>query len=144
MGSDRIVVTHAGSLVRPPDLIPFLRAIDGGEPYDEAAHARCLSDSVRDVVARQREAGVDVELPAGKTIVPGVISHATNVVEHPELVAERLSRFASLVGPENVAAGTDCGFAQGPYIQRVHPSIMWAKLAALAEGAALATEREFA
>jgi 5-methyltetrahydropteroyltriglutamate--homocysteine methyltransferase len=86
----------------------------------------------------------DVELPPGKTIVPGVISHATNVVEHPELVAERLSRFASLVGPENVAAGTDCGFAQGPYIQRVHPSIMWAKLTALAEGAALATEREFA
>jgi 5-methyltetrahydropteroyltriglutamate--homocysteine methyltransferase len=86
----------------------------------------------------------DVTLPAGKTIVPGVISHATNVVEHPELVAERLSRFASLVGPENVAAGTDCGFAQGPYIQRVHPSIMWAKLTALAEGAALATEREFA
>jgi 5-methyltetrahydropteroyltriglutamate--homocysteine methyltransferase len=86
----------------------------------------------------------DVELPAGKTIVPGVISHATNVVEHPELVAERLSRFASLVGPDNVAAGTDCGFAQGPYIQRVHPSIMWAKLTALAQGAALATEREFA
>jgi 5-methyltetrahydropteroyltriglutamate--homocysteine methyltransferase len=85
----------------------------------------------------------DVELPAGKTIVPGVISHATNVVEHPELVAERLSRFASLVGPENVAAGTDCGFAQGPYIQRVHPSIMWAKLTALAEGAALASERAF-
>jgi 5-methyltetrahydropteroyltriglutamate--homocysteine methyltransferase len=86
----------------------------------------------------------DVKLPAGKTIVPGVISHATNVVEHPELVAERLSRFASQVGPENVAAGTDCGFAQGPYIQRVHPTIMWAKLAALAEGAALASEREFA
>jgi 5-methyltetrahydropteroyltriglutamate--homocysteine methyltransferase len=85
----------------------------------------------------------DVKLPAGKTIVPGVISHATNVVEHPELVAERLSRFASLVGPENIAAGTDCGFAQGPYIQRVHPSIMWAKLASLAEGAALATKREF-
>ncbi len=86
----------------------------------------------------------DVDLPAGKTIVPGVISHATNVVEHPELVAERLARFASLVGPENVAAGTDCGFAQGPYIQRVHPSIMWAKLTALAEGAELATKREFA
>ncbi len=393
MPSDRIVVTHVGSLVRPPDLIPFLRAIDRGEPYDEAAHAQCLSASVRDVVARQREAGVDVvsdgeygksawnyyvyerlggielrprvggsesvnfasvndaptdwtrfpefyadyfatqqeydspggdwacvgpvtytggaaiqrdianlkaamrgagveegflpvvapascfpnlidehygseeaalmgiaealreeyraivdaglyvqvddayipfmydvmvppatmedyrawaqprlealshalegipeervryhvcwgswngphtndvamkdivdlvlqvpagsylfeaanprhehewrvwgdvKLPAGKTIVPGVISHATNVVEHPELVAERLSRFASQVGPENVAAGTDCGFAQGPYIQRVHPSIMWAKLASLAEGAALASEREFA
>jgi 5-methyltetrahydropteroyltriglutamate--homocysteine methyltransferase len=393
VGSDRIVVTHVGSLVRPDELIPYLRAIDRGEPYDEAAHAQCLSDSVRDVVARQRDAGVDVvsdgeygksawnyyvyerlggielrprvggsesvnfasvndaptdwtrfpefyadyfatqqeydspggdwacvgpvtytggpaidrdianlkaamqaagvedgflpvvapascfpnlidehygseeaaligiaealreeyraivdaglyvqiddayipfmydvmvppatmadyrawaqprldalshalegipeervryhvcwgswngphtndvamkdivdlvlqvpaasylfeaanprhehewrvwedvKLPAGKTIVPGVISHATNVVEHPELVAERLSRFASLVGPENVAAGTDCGFAQGPYIQRVHPSIMWAKLAVLSEGAALASEREFA
>jgi methionine synthase II (cobalamin-independent) len=57
---DRIVVTHVGSLVRPPDLIPFLRAIDRGEPYDEAAHERCLTESVRDVVARQREAGVDV------------------------------------------------------------------------------------
>lgn len=86
----------------------------------------------------------DVALPEGKTIVPGVVSHATNVVEHPELVAERLSRFASLVGAENVAAGTDCGFAQGPYIQRVHPSIMWAKLGALAEGAELATKRAFA
>jgi 5-methyltetrahydropteroyltriglutamate--homocysteine methyltransferase len=83
----------------------------------------------------------DVTLPEGKTIVPGVVSHATNVVEHPELVAERLLRFASLVGAENVAAGTDCGFAQGPYIQRVHPSIMWAKLGALAEGAELAAQR---
>jgi 5-methyltetrahydropteroyltriglutamate--homocysteine methyltransferase len=83
----------------------------------------------------------DVDVPEGKTLVPGVISHATNVVEHPELVAERLLRFADLVGPEQVAAGTDCGFAQGPYIQRVHPSIMWAKLGALAEGAALASDR---
>jgi 5-methyltetrahydropteroyltriglutamate--homocysteine methyltransferase len=86
----------------------------------------------------------DVEVPEGKTLVPGVISHATNVVEHPELVAERLLRFVDLVGPEQVAAGTDCGFAQGPYIQRVHPSIMWAKLGALAEGAALASDRVFA
>ena len=86
----------------------------------------------------------DVDVPEGKTLVPGVISHATNVVEHPELVAERLLRFVDLVGPEQVAAGTDCGFAQGPYIQRVHPSIMWAKLGALAEGAALASDRVFA
>jgi 5-methyltetrahydropteroyltriglutamate--homocysteine methyltransferase len=83
----------------------------------------------------------DVDVPEGKTLVPGVISHATNVVEHPELVAERLLRFVDLVGREQVAAGTDCGFAQGPYIQRVHPSIMWAKLGALAEGAALASDR---
>jgi 5-methyltetrahydropteroyltriglutamate--homocysteine methyltransferase len=79
----------------------------------------------------------DVELPAGKVIAPGVISHATNVVEHPEIVAERLERFARLVGYDNVMASTDCGFAQGPYIQRVHESIRWAKLRSLAEGAAL-------
>ena len=74
-------------------------------------------------------------LPEGAVLVPGVISHATNVVEHPELVAERIVRFARLVGRENVIAGTDCGFAQGPFHRRVHPSIMWAKLEALAEGA---------
>ncbi len=82
----------------------------------------------------------DVKLPAGKVLIPGVISHATNVVEHPELVAERIARYARLVGRENVAAGTDCGFAQGPFYRRVHPSIMWAKLEALAEGAGLATK----
>jgi 5-methyltetrahydropteroyltriglutamate--homocysteine methyltransferase len=82
-----------------------------------------------------------VKLPAQKLLIPGVISHATNVVEHPELIAERIVRFAELVGRENVIAGTDCGFAQGPYVQRVHPSIMWAKLGALVEGAALATDR---
>jgi 5-methyltetrahydropteroyltriglutamate--homocysteine methyltransferase len=78
-------------------------------------------------------------LPDGAVLVPGVISHATNVVEHPELVAERIVRFARLVGRENVLAGTDCGFAQGPFHRRVHPSIMWAKLEALAEGARLAS-----
>ena len=79
------------------------------------------------------------KLPEGAVLVPGVISHATNVVEHPELVAERIVRFARLVGRENVIAGTDCGFAQGPFHRRVHPSIMWAKLEALAEGARLAS-----
>jgi 5-methyltetrahydropteroyltriglutamate--homocysteine methyltransferase len=81
-----------------------------------------------------------VKLPSNKVLIPGVISHATNVVEHPELVAERIVRFASLVGRENVIAGTDCGFAQGPYVQRVHPSVMWAKLEALVEGAQLASQ----
>ncbi len=79
-------------------------------------------------------------LPAHAVLIPGVISHATNVVEHPELVAERIVRFARLVGRESVIAGTDCGFAQGPFHRRVHPSIMWAKLEALAEGARLATK----
>jgi 5-methyltetrahydropteroyltriglutamate--homocysteine methyltransferase len=81
----------------------------------------------------------DVALPAGKKVAPGVISHATNVVEHPELVAERLERIGRLVGPENLLASTDCGFAQGPYLRRVHPTIQWAKLEALAEGARLAS-----
>jgi 5-methyltetrahydropteroyltriglutamate--homocysteine methyltransferase len=82
----------------------------------------------------------DVKLPEGRVLIPGVISHATNVVEHPELVAERIGRYARLLGRENVLAGTDCGFAQGPFYRRVHPSIMWAKLEALAEGARIATK----
>jgi 5-methyltetrahydropteroyltriglutamate--homocysteine methyltransferase len=80
-----------------------------------------------------------VKLPEGTVLIPGVISHATNVVEHPDLVAERIVRLARLVGRENVIAGTDCGFAQGPFHRRVHPSIMWAKLSALVEGARLAS-----
>jgi 5-methyltetrahydropteroyltriglutamate--homocysteine methyltransferase len=78
----------------------------------------------------------DVLVPPGTM---GVISHATNVVEHPELVAERLERTARLVGADRVVASTDCGFAQGPYIQRVHPTIQWAKLRSLADGAKLAS-----
>ena len=73
-------------------------------------------------------------------LIPGVISHATNIVEHPELVAERIIRLANLVGRENVIASTDCGFAQGPFVQRVHPTIMWAKLGAMVEGARMATK----
>jgi 5-methyltetrahydropteroyltriglutamate--homocysteine methyltransferase len=79
------------------------------------------------------------KLPADRLLIPGVISHATNVVEHPELVAERIVRLARLVGRENILAGTDCGFAQGPFHRRVHPSIMWAKLDALVKGAKLAS-----
>ena len=81
-----------------------------------------------------------VKLPKGRMLIPGVISHATNVVEHPELVAERLVRLAKLVGRDNLMAGTDCGFAQGSFVQRVHPSIMWAKLRTLVEGARLASK----
>jgi 5-methyltetrahydropteroyltriglutamate--homocysteine methyltransferase len=73
-------------------------------------------------------------------LIPGVISHATNVVEHPELVKERIVRLAKLVGRENVIAGTDCGFAQQPFYQRVHPTIQWAKLQTLVEGARLASK----
>ncbi|HWP27136.1 MAG TPA: cobalamin-independent methionine synthase II family protein [Xanthobacteraceae bacterium] len=80
-------------------------------------------------------------LPDGAILIPGVISHATNIVEHPELVAERIVRLANLVGRENVIASTDCGFAQGPFHRRVHPTIMWAKLSSLVEGARLATRQ---
>lgn len=86
----------------------------------------------------------EVKLPEGRTLMPGVVSHQTNVVEHPELVAERLERFANVVGRDNVIAGTDCGFAQGPFVRRVHESIMWAKLESLAEGARLASRKLWA
>jgi 5-methyltetrahydropteroyltriglutamate--homocysteine methyltransferase len=82
-----------------------------------------------------------VRLPEGKYLLPGLVSHATNIVEHPELVAERIVRLAKLVGRERVVASTDCGFAQGPFARRVHPQIMWAKLRALAEGARIATRQ---
>jgi 5-methyltetrahydropteroyltriglutamate--homocysteine methyltransferase len=81
-----------------------------------------------------------VKLRPGQVLIPGVISHATNIVEHPELVAERIVRLAKIVGRENVMGGTDCGFAQSPFARRVHPSIMWAKLKSLAEGAQIATQ----
>ena len=78
----------------------------------------------------------DVKLPAGKAIIPGVITHTSVIVEHPELVAQRIVRFAKLVGRENVVAGVDCGFASTPRgVPEVHPTIVWAKLASLAEGA---------
>jgi 5-methyltetrahydropteroyltriglutamate--homocysteine methyltransferase len=80
-----------------------------------------------------------VKLGPGQILIPGVISHATNVVEHPELVAERIVRLARVLGRENVIGGTDCGFAQGPFYRRVHPSIQCAKLEALAAGARLAS-----
>jgi 5-methyltetrahydropteroyltriglutamate--homocysteine methyltransferase len=82
----------------------------------------------------------NAKLSPGQVLIPGVISHATNVIEHPELVAERIVRLAKIVGRENVIAGTDCGFAQGPFYRRVHPTVMWAKLEALGAGARLASK----
>jgi 5-methyltetrahydropteroyltriglutamate--homocysteine methyltransferase len=81
-----------------------------------------------------------VKLPPEKILIPGVVTHHTVTVEHPRLVADRIVNFAKLVGRESVIAGTDCGFAQGETIARVHPQVMWAKLESLAEGARLATE----
>ena len=76
----------------------------------------------------------DVPLPQGKLLIPGVVSHATNIVEHPQVVADRIVRYAQVVGRENIIAGTDCGLGG-----RIHPQIAWAKLSALVEGAKLAT-----
>jgi 5-methyltetrahydropteroyltriglutamate--homocysteine methyltransferase len=109
------------------DIIDVMLAINCGAYSFEAANVR-----------HEHEWRVwqDVNLPASKLILPGIVSHATNVVEHPELVAERILRFANLVGRERVIAATDCGLGG-----RVHADIAWAKLDALVQGAALASKR---
>ena len=81
----------------------------------------------------------DIELPEGKVIIPGVLDSTTNYIEHPKLVAQRLVRYGKLVGPENLMAGSDCGFATFASYLTVDPGITWAKLHAMAEGAALAS-----
>jgi 5-methyltetrahydropteroyltriglutamate--homocysteine methyltransferase len=83
----------------------------------------------------------ELKLPAGKILIPGVVSHCVYQVEHPELVAQRIERFARVVGRENVIAGNDCGFATSAAGDEVHPDVAWAKLAALAEGARIASRR---
>ena len=109
------------------DIVDAMLAINAGSYSFEAANVR-----------HEHEWRVweQVELPAGKQILPGVVSHATNVVEHPQLVADRIVRFARIVGPERVVASTDCGLGG-----RVHPQIAWAKLESLAAGAALASQQ---
>ena len=84
----------------------------------------------------------DVKLPEGKLVIPGVITQSSVVVEHPELIAQRLERFAGVVGRENVIAGSDCGFGtQAMEVPEIHPDIVWAKFQAMSEGARLASER---
>jgi 5-methyltetrahydropteroyltriglutamate--homocysteine methyltransferase len=125
---------HGPHAFDPPlrDVVDLILAVNAGTYAIEQANSR-----------HEHEWRVweDVALPEGKKLIPGVVTHHTNVVEHPELVAQRLTRLAGVVGRENVLAGTDCGFAQGAFIQRVHPEIQWAKLAALAEGARLASQQ---
>jgi 5-methyltetrahydropteroyltriglutamate--homocysteine methyltransferase len=109
------------------DIIGILLSINAGAYSFEAANVR-----------HEHEWKVwrENKLADGKVILPGVVSHSTNVVEHPELVADRIVRYAEIVGRENVIASTDCGLGG-----RVHPQVAWAKLAALSEGAGLATRR---
>jgi len=83
-----------------------------------------------------------VKLPDGKILIPGVITHCSNIVEHPELIAERITRYAKIVGKENVIPGSDCGFSsQATYNPEVDPKVVWAKFQAMAEGARLASEQ---
>jgi 5-methyltetrahydropteroyltriglutamate--homocysteine methyltransferase len=115
------------------DIVGVMLKVNAGAYSFEAANAR-----------HEHEYHVweRVKLPEGKRLIPGVITHASNIVEHPELVAERIIRYARLVGRENVIAGTDCGFSsQATYSPEVHPSVVWAKFRAMAEGARLATEQ---
>ncbi len=115
--------THDLPLQRLVDLMPNVKA---GAYSVEAANPRH---------AHEWKVWKDVKLPKDKILIPGVVGHSSNVVEHPELVADRIIQYAKLVGRENVIAGTDCGMGL-----RVHPQIAWAKLKALSEGAALASK----
>jgi 5-methyltetrahydropteroyltriglutamate--homocysteine methyltransferase len=114
------------------DIVDIVLRIRAGAYSVEAANARH---------AHEWTVWESVKLPEGKILIPGVVAHTTNLVEHPELIAQRLVQYARLVGRENVIASTDCGFAQGAFLQRVHPSIMWAKLQALVAGTRLATKQ---
>jgi 5-methyltetrahydropteroyltriglutamate--homocysteine methyltransferase len=115
------------------DIVEVVLKVNAGAYSFEAANAR-----------HEHEYHVweNVKLPEGKVLIPGVVTHASNIVEHPELVAERILRFAKLVGRDNVIAGTDCGFSsQATYNPEVHPTVVWAKFRAMAEGAQLATRQ---
>ncbi len=115
------------------DVLDAMLKVNAGAYSFEAANAR-----------HEHEYHVweHVKLPEGKVLIPGVVTHASNIVEHPDLIAERIIRYAKLVGRENVIAGTDCGFSsQATYNPEVHPTVVWAKFRAMAEGAHLATDR---
>jgi 5-methyltetrahydropteroyltriglutamate--homocysteine methyltransferase len=114
------------------DVIEYVLKVNAGAYLIESANPRHQ---------HEWQLWEDLKLPDGKVLVPGVINHQTNVVEHPELVASRIQNLARLVGRENVIAGSDCGFCQGWHEVRVHPSIQWAKLRSLAEGARLASKQ---
>jgi 5-methyltetrahydropteroyltriglutamate--homocysteine methyltransferase len=115
------------------DIIDYVLKIDAGSYSFEAANPR--HEHEYHLFER-------VKVPDGKVLVPGVVTHASNIVEHPELIAERIIRFARLVGRENVMAGADCGFSsQAMYNTEVHRTVVWEKFKAMREGADLATEQ---
>lgn len=131
-------INHGPRVFEPQlrDVIRHILRIKAGIYSFEAANARHEHDY---------HVFEDVKLPDGKAIMPGVITHAINIVEHPELIAEWLVRWAKLVGRDNVIAGADCGFSsQACYHTEVHPRIIWTKFRALAEGARLASKQLWA
>jgi 5-methyltetrahydropteroyltriglutamate--homocysteine methyltransferase len=111
-------------------ILPLMLQVNAGGYSIEAANARH---------EHEHRLWEDTVLPDDKVLLPGVITHHTTTVEHPELVALRIERFAALLGRERVIASSDCGFAQSSRLQRVHPEVMWAKFRALTEGAAIAS-----
>ncbi len=114
------------------DIVDIMLKVDAGAYLFEAGNPRH---------EHEWKVWENVKLPEGKIIVPGVISHSTPLVEHPELVAQRILRFANVVGKENVMAGSDCGFASfAATEQEIHPSIVWAKFKSLSEGARIASK----
>ena len=113
------------------EVIPWMLRVNAAGLSFEAANARH---------EHEYHAWETVKLPGDRVLLPGVITHASNIVEHPELIAERLARYATIVGRENVIACTDCGFSsQATYRPEVDPRVMWAKFDAMREGAALAS-----
>jgi 5-methyltetrahydropteroyltriglutamate--homocysteine methyltransferase len=115
------------------DIIDYVLKINAGSFSFEAANPRH---------EHEYHLFESVKVPDGKVLVPGVITHASNIVEHPELIAERLLRFAKLVGRDNVMAGADCGFSsQALYRTEVHPTVVWAKFEAMRQGAEIASKQ---
>ena len=115
------------------EVVPVMLRINAGAYSFEVANPR-----------HQHEWRIwaDAALPDGKILLPGLLGHATNYVEHPELIADGICAYAGLVGRENVIASADCGFSsRATFSPEVHPTVVWAKFAALAEGAAIATKR---
>ncbi len=114
------------------DIVDLILQVRAGAYSVEASNPRH---------AHEWQVWESVRLPAGKVLIPGVIDSTTNFVEHPEIVAQRIVQYANLVGRENIIAGTDCGFGTSAGPPKVHPTVMWAKFNAMAEGAKLASQR---
>jgi len=115
------------------DVIPYVLKIHAGQYSFECANPRH---------EHEYHLFEQIKIPEGKVLCPGVITHASNIVEHPEWIAERILRFAKLVGRENVMAGSDCGFSsQASYKTEVHPTVVWAKFKAMREGADIASRK---